>query len=199
MTQLTNWQIAKVESWHWGVVIYNQIVTWTAFAILAMFSNSPSKPILPPRYSDLLLTTHLLSQDLFSFDISSDIFCSAFSQLHLLNPYFFPSRPLDPDILPILTFTYISGNSSWTQFISMFQGTSRSRSAQRIQGLSVWNTSLGSLWELRQFPGNGLFTGFDVNTSRNAEKDKRGSTRKAALPSRGKGVVGQRATGNCSF
>ena len=59
--------------------------------------------------------------------------------------------------------------------------------------------SLGSLWELRQFPGNGLFTGFDVNTSRNAEKDKRGSTRKAALPSRGKGVVGQRATGNCSF
>ena len=31
------WQIAKLESWHWGVVIYNQIVTWTAFAILAMF------------------------------------------------------------------------------------------------------------------------------------------------------------------
>ena len=106
-----------------------------------MFSNSPSKPILPPRYSDLLLTTHLLPQDLFSFDISSDILCSAFSQLHLLNPYFFPSRPLDPDILPILTFIYISGNSSWTQFISMFQGTSRSRSAQRIQGLSVKHIS----------------------------------------------------------
>ena len=31
------WQIAKLESWHWGVVIYNQIVTRTAFAILAMF------------------------------------------------------------------------------------------------------------------------------------------------------------------
>ena len=31
------WQIAKLESWHWGAVIYNQIVTWTAFAILAMF------------------------------------------------------------------------------------------------------------------------------------------------------------------
>ena len=31
------WQIAKLESWHWVVVIYNQIVTWTAFAILAMF------------------------------------------------------------------------------------------------------------------------------------------------------------------
>ena len=30
-------QIAKHESWHWGVVIYNQIVTWTVFAILAMF------------------------------------------------------------------------------------------------------------------------------------------------------------------
>ena len=29
------WQIAKLESW--GVAIYNQIVTWTAFAILAMF------------------------------------------------------------------------------------------------------------------------------------------------------------------
>ena len=26
------WQIAKLESWHWGVVNYNQIVTWTAFA-----------------------------------------------------------------------------------------------------------------------------------------------------------------------
>ena len=31
------WQIAKLESWHWGEVTYNQIVTWTAFAILAMF------------------------------------------------------------------------------------------------------------------------------------------------------------------
>ena len=31
------WQIAKLESWHWGLVIYNQSVTWTAFAILAMF------------------------------------------------------------------------------------------------------------------------------------------------------------------
>ena len=31
------WQIAKIESWHWEVVIYNKIVTWTAFAILAMF------------------------------------------------------------------------------------------------------------------------------------------------------------------
>jgi len=27
----------------WGVVIYNQIVTWTAFAILAMFSSNSSK------------------------------------------------------------------------------------------------------------------------------------------------------------
>ena len=26
-------------SWHWGVVIYNQMVTRTAFAILAMFSK----------------------------------------------------------------------------------------------------------------------------------------------------------------
>ena len=31
------WLIAKLESWHWGLVIYNQIVTWTSFAILAMF------------------------------------------------------------------------------------------------------------------------------------------------------------------
>ena len=31
------WQIAKLQSWHVGVVIYNQIVTWTAFAI-AMFA-----------------------------------------------------------------------------------------------------------------------------------------------------------------
>ena len=31
------WQIANLESRHWGLVIYNQIVTWTAFAILAMF------------------------------------------------------------------------------------------------------------------------------------------------------------------
>ena len=31
------WQIAKLESWHWGILIYNQWVTWTAFAILAMF------------------------------------------------------------------------------------------------------------------------------------------------------------------
>ena len=31
-------QIAKLESWHCGVVIYNQLVTWTSFAILAMFS-----------------------------------------------------------------------------------------------------------------------------------------------------------------
>ena len=29
--------IAKPESWHWGEAIYNQIMTWTAFAILAMF------------------------------------------------------------------------------------------------------------------------------------------------------------------
>ena len=29
--------MAKIESWHWGLVIYNQIVTCTAFAILAMF------------------------------------------------------------------------------------------------------------------------------------------------------------------
>ena len=33
------WQIAKLESWHWGVVIYNQTVTWAAFAILAMFNR----------------------------------------------------------------------------------------------------------------------------------------------------------------
>ena len=33
-----NWQIAKLESLHWGVVIYNQIVTRTAFAFLAMFN-----------------------------------------------------------------------------------------------------------------------------------------------------------------
>ena len=32
------WQIAKLESWHWGVVANNQIVPWTAFTILAMFS-----------------------------------------------------------------------------------------------------------------------------------------------------------------
>ena len=31
------WEIAKLELGHWGVVIYNQIVTWTAFAILAIF------------------------------------------------------------------------------------------------------------------------------------------------------------------
>ena len=35
------WQNAKLESWHWGLVIYNQIVTWTAFAILAMFTLCP--------------------------------------------------------------------------------------------------------------------------------------------------------------
>ena len=40
-----NWQIAKLESWHWGVAIYIQIVTWTAFAILAMF-------VLESRLSD---------------------------------------------------------------------------------------------------------------------------------------------------
>ena len=32
------WQIAKLESWHWVLMIYNQIVTWRAFAILSMFS-----------------------------------------------------------------------------------------------------------------------------------------------------------------
>ena len=30
-------QIAKLESWHGGIVIDNQRVTWTAFALLAMF------------------------------------------------------------------------------------------------------------------------------------------------------------------
>ena len=34
-----SWQIAKLESWHWGLVIDNQRVTWTAFAILAMFTD----------------------------------------------------------------------------------------------------------------------------------------------------------------
>ena len=33
------WQIPKLKSSHWGLVIYNQIVTWTAFAILEMFAN----------------------------------------------------------------------------------------------------------------------------------------------------------------
>ena len=38
VTQLTiTIKLQKLESWHWGIVIYNQIVTWTAFAILAMF------------------------------------------------------------------------------------------------------------------------------------------------------------------
>ena len=36
------WQIAKLETWHWGVVIYNEIATWTAFAILAMFITTLS-------------------------------------------------------------------------------------------------------------------------------------------------------------
>ena len=36
------WKIAKLESWHWGEAIYNRIVTWTAFAILAMFFTSNS-------------------------------------------------------------------------------------------------------------------------------------------------------------
>ena len=31
------WQIEKLESWHWGLVIDCQRVTWTAFAILAVF------------------------------------------------------------------------------------------------------------------------------------------------------------------
>ena len=31
------WQIAKLESRHWGLVIGNQRVTWPAFAILSMF------------------------------------------------------------------------------------------------------------------------------------------------------------------
>ena len=35
--QLTITDNLKLESWHWGLLIYNQIVTWTAFAILAMF------------------------------------------------------------------------------------------------------------------------------------------------------------------
>ena len=37
-----------MTSWHWGIVIYNQIVTWTGFAILAMFqwkSEGPSQPL----------------------------------------------------------------------------------------------------------------------------------------------------------
>ena len=31
------WQIEKLDPWHWGLVIDSQRVTWTAFAILAMF------------------------------------------------------------------------------------------------------------------------------------------------------------------
>ena len=31
------WPILKLEPWYWGLVIHNQIVTWSAFAILAMF------------------------------------------------------------------------------------------------------------------------------------------------------------------
>ena len=50
--------IAKLESWHWGVVIYNQIVTWTAFTILAMFYDSPIKHLINPYMSnfDILST-----------------------------------------------------------------------------------------------------------------------------------------------
>ena len=34
------WQIAKLELWLWGLVIDNQRMTWTTFAILAMFMSS---------------------------------------------------------------------------------------------------------------------------------------------------------------
>ena len=34
-----SWQIEKLESWHYGLVIDSQRVTWTAFAILAMFER----------------------------------------------------------------------------------------------------------------------------------------------------------------
>ena len=40
--------LAKLESWHLGVVIYNQIVTWTAFAILAMFLKTDTKTFSCP-------------------------------------------------------------------------------------------------------------------------------------------------------
>ena len=36
-TKTTMTWIAEPESWQWGEVIYNQIVTWTAFVILVMF------------------------------------------------------------------------------------------------------------------------------------------------------------------
>ena len=41
------WQIAKLESWHWGLVIYNQRVTWAEFAILAIFSHGYDPPPSP--------------------------------------------------------------------------------------------------------------------------------------------------------
>ena len=33
-----SWQIEKLKSWNWGLVTDSQRVTWTAFAILAMFA-----------------------------------------------------------------------------------------------------------------------------------------------------------------
>ena len=36
------WQLVELELWHCRNSIYNQIVTWTAFAILAMFSDKSS-------------------------------------------------------------------------------------------------------------------------------------------------------------
>ena len=47
---MTYWQFAKLESWHWGVVIYNRIVTWTAFAILAMFKVRTDYHAVCPKW-----------------------------------------------------------------------------------------------------------------------------------------------------
>ena len=45
------WQIAILESWHWGLVTDNQRVTWTAFAVfpIFLFGNWLGSPVLGPK------------------------------------------------------------------------------------------------------------------------------------------------------
>ena len=79
------WEIAKLESWHWGVVIYNQIVTWTAFATIAMFLKYPilsdTCPIVVLR-SLSLSPWGLAKPNQLRFDIEV---CLRFQNLSLLS------------------------------------------------------------------------------------------------------------------
>ena len=50
-----SWQIAKVESWHWGLMIDNQRVTWAAFAMLLLVLYLQSKDCQYEKFGDYSL------------------------------------------------------------------------------------------------------------------------------------------------